>query len=215
MLQVGEIIKTPFLYAVISWRIPNVSSLLTPEYNSVQSPLFSFNCAIWKFKLYPYGCTHPNETGGIEMVMERLHSQIPVHNVFCIFYFKKHGCVETDIGSHHSFVFDSSSEKRSVGRKWSNILQFYKEHRYGDTLTSVCEVYSKRKSEIETDFDTKCFKGYSSKCFLLFLFLFAALHRYMIHLPCFEISVSVYVLYFQLILFLWDYTGSFMLYLVF
>lgn len=164
-LQVGEIIKAPFACAIISWKIPNVTSLLNPEYNSVQSPLFSFKNAIWNFKMNP----HPNEMGGLEVVMERLHSQISVHNIFYKCFFKSHSWVLSSGINSQTFVFDSSPEKKSVAMRWTTgILDFYKTHRYGDTLTFLCEVYSKKNPEIEIDFDQNFFTGYLSKYFFCF-----------------------------------------------
>lgn len=153
-LEVGEIIKKPFECEVISWRIPNFSSLLSSEDNAVQSQLFSYKGAIWNFKMFPYVHKFSKETGFIKIAIKRLLSQIPVHNVF--FRFLRTDYVGNKIdGEGKYFIFDSYREQREVILDWPDTFDLYKDSRHNDTLTLIFEAYSKKNLDIEMNFNTK------------------------------------------------------------
>lgn len=80
--EIGQSIN-PNYFELFKWKIPNVSSIPhNPDY-VVQSPSFSYGGASWVLKMYPYGQTKYETVGYIDVIIERVHSQVKENSINC------------------------------------------------------------------------------------------------------------------------------------
>lgn len=151
--EVGELDQKSINLEIITWKIPNVSSIVFAVDYGVQSPPFSFAGASWILKIYFYGQKKFNSVGYIDVVIERLHSEIEIHDSVCTIYFKNIFDKEYKSVSKF-FSFRENQTAMNVAKIMENFQgRFDKWEKVpNDTFTLVCEIQHekslvKKKSE--------------------------------------------------------------------
>lgn len=142
--EIGEINQDSYILEVITWKIPNVSSILFAVDYGVQSPPFSFAGASWILEIYFLGQSSSYK-GYIDVIIQRLHSEIEVHNFSCKI-FCKNVFGEEFKPECGNVSFHSKQTRITKNTNIQNIQEnYYKwEVAPNDTFTIVYEIQYKK-----------------------------------------------------------------------
>lgn len=153
--EIGEIFQESYECGVITWKIPNVSSLQISECTLLRSPCFSYNGATWILNIYPYGWEDSSGKKCIQVQLERLHSEIPKHIFIYKVFFKRHDNVSYDY-CYESLEFNSDRQKTNMNvfyrgcvLNWYSMFFHNRLYRRNNMITLIIEILTKKKAAIE------------------------------------------------------------------
>lgn len=158
--EIGEVFQESYECEVITWKIPNISSLEISESTLLRSPRFSYKGAIWILKMYPYGGKDTDGKKCIQVQLKRLRSKIPKHIFIYKIFFKRHDNVSYDY-CYESLEFNSGCQKtnmhifyRGCVLNWYSTFYHNRLYRCNNTINLVIEILTKKNAEIELNSKT-------------------------------------------------------------
>lgn len=155
--EIGEVFQEPYECETITWEIPNISILHIAQDTEVQSPWFYYKKAVWVLKMCPWKMSPFGNV--IEVRIERLHSEIPVHEFLYTIFFKNHKYFSDGSNYYHlKFNFNSKQSVmffNFVHCHWYSSFYHSSEHRCNDTIALIVKILIKKDAAIGLDFETK------------------------------------------------------------
>lgn len=149
-VYLGDLVHESFDSKEIIWKVPNVLSLPNLVDYKVCSSTFPFAAATWRLVMYPYGESFCKSEGFINLVIERLDSRIPEHNMFFKFCFKtRQGKEFESYSDSHHFEPDNFETGVLKYLEKSKFLEKKNIIAPNGVLTIVCELRTKKADVID------------------------------------------------------------------